>query len=245
MSGQCQVLRSPAGNQPEVMQELPDVRVEAGYLRTETVYLRFETVYPRSEAVYSRSEAVYPRSEAVYLCSETVYVRGEIFVDGSDRINDMVVGARLGAAYGFAGAAAGGSVRFGATHASASGTLIEPSMPLRIVASGIAVHCSRKSDLRRRGASGRAGASRCAQGSADRDGLRAATEDNLSWLREQGYRYLVVSLERTRRFDESAAVSLTTAGAQQVQVQQVHSDDLDGHSERQSKAPRFQARYRR
>ena len=53
----------------------------------------------------------------------------------------------------------------------------------------------------------------------------AATEDNLKWLRDQGYRYLVVSLERTRRFDESAAVSLTTAGQQQVKVQQVHSDD--------------------
>lgn len=53
----------------------------------------------------------------------------------------------------------------------------------------------------------------------------AATEDNLKWLREQGYRYLVVSLERTRRFDSAAAVSLTTAGQQQVQVQQEHSDD--------------------
>ena len=53
----------------------------------------------------------------------------------------------------------------------------------------------------------------------------AATEDNLKWLRDQGYRYLVVSLERTRRFDAAAAVSLTTAGEQQVQVQKEHSDD--------------------
>ena len=53
----------------------------------------------------------------------------------------------------------------------------------------------------------------------------AATEQNLKWLREQGYRYLVVSLERTRHFDAAAAVSLTTAGEQQVQVQKVHSDD--------------------
>ena len=53
----------------------------------------------------------------------------------------------------------------------------------------------------------------------------AATEQNLSWLREQGYRYLVVSLERTRHFDAAAAVSLTTAGEQQVQVQKVPSDD--------------------
>ena len=53
----------------------------------------------------------------------------------------------------------------------------------------------------------------------------AATEKNLNWLREQGYRYLVVSRERTRRFDETAAVSLQTAGQQQVQVQQVLSED--------------------
>ena len=31
----------------------------------------------------------------------------------------------------------------------------------------------------------------------------AATEKNLKWLREQGYRYLVASRERTRRFDEA------------------------------------------
>ena len=53
----------------------------------------------------------------------------------------------------------------------------------------------------------------------------AATEKNLNWLREQGYRYLVVSRERTRRFDETAAVSLQTASRQQVQVQQVLSED--------------------
>ena len=53
----------------------------------------------------------------------------------------------------------------------------------------------------------------------------AATEKNLSWLREQGYRYLVVSRERTRQFDETAAMSLQTAGRQQIQVQQVASED--------------------
>ena len=53
----------------------------------------------------------------------------------------------------------------------------------------------------------------------------AATEQNLKWLREQGYRYLVASLERTRRFDAAAAVRLTTADQQQVQVQKVPSDD--------------------
>ena len=53
----------------------------------------------------------------------------------------------------------------------------------------------------------------------------AATEKNLKWLREQGYRYLVVSRERKRQFDGTAAVSLQTASRQQVQVQQVVSED--------------------
>ena len=53
----------------------------------------------------------------------------------------------------------------------------------------------------------------------------AASEENLKWLREQGYRYLAVSLERTRQFDVAAALSLTTAGKQQIQVQKVVSED--------------------
>ena len=53
----------------------------------------------------------------------------------------------------------------------------------------------------------------------------AATEKNLKWLREQGYRYLVASRERTRRFDGTAAMSIPTAGRQQIQVQQVVSED--------------------
>ena len=53
----------------------------------------------------------------------------------------------------------------------------------------------------------------------------AATEKNLNWLREQGYRYLVVSRERKRQFDATAAVSLQTASRQQIQVQQVISED--------------------
>ena len=55
-------------------------------------------------------------------------------------------------------------------------------------------------------------------------GKRSA-EKNLKWLREQGYRYLVVSRERKRQFDGAAAVSLQTASRQQVQVQQVVSED--------------------
>ena len=53
----------------------------------------------------------------------------------------------------------------------------------------------------------------------------AATEKNLNWLREQGYRYLVVSRERKRQFDETAAMCLQTASRQQIQVQQVMSKD--------------------
>ena len=53
----------------------------------------------------------------------------------------------------------------------------------------------------------------------------AATEKNLKWLREQGYRYLAVSRERTRKFDGATALCLQTASRQQVQVQQVVSED--------------------
>jgi hypothetical protein len=48
-----------------------------------------------------------------------------------------------------------------------------------------------------------------------------ATEDNLVWLRQQGYRYLVVSRERQRQFDATAATGLETAGGDRVAVQRV------------------------
>ncbi len=38
-----------------------------------------------------------------------------------------------------------------------------------------------------------------------------ATEDRLHWLREQGYRYMVVSRERTRQFDPDGVVRIETA----------------------------------
>ncbi len=38
-----------------------------------------------------------------------------------------------------------------------------------------------------------------------------ATDACVTWLRDNGYRYLVVSRERHRRFDADAAVSLQTA----------------------------------
>jgi transposase len=47
-----------------------------------------------------------------------------------------------------------------------------------------------------------------------------ATEANLGWLREQGYRYLVVSREAERRFPEGP-VTVTTAGDDTLTVQKV------------------------
>lgn len=48
-----------------------------------------------------------------------------------------------------------------------------------------------------------------------------ATEENLVWLRAQGYRYLVVSRERQRQFDADAAISIRSAGGDPVAVQRV------------------------
>jgi len=48
-----------------------------------------------------------------------------------------------------------------------------------------------------------------------------ATEENLIWLRAQGYRYLVVSRERHRQFDPSAASDLQSASGERVSVQRV------------------------
>ena len=52
-----------------------------------------------------------------------------------------------------------------------------------------------------------------------------ATEDRVRWLRDEGYRYLVVSRERTRHFDAEAAVRIETASGQGVHLHKVLSDD--------------------
>ena len=52
-----------------------------------------------------------------------------------------------------------------------------------------------------------------------------ATEDRLDWLRAQGYCYLVVSRERTRRFDPDSAVRLETASQHGVHLQRVLDED--------------------
>jgi len=52
-----------------------------------------------------------------------------------------------------------------------------------------------------------------------------ATEANIVWLVEHGYRYLVVSRERTRRFDPDQATETTTASDEPIRIQRVLSDD--------------------
>ena len=52
-----------------------------------------------------------------------------------------------------------------------------------------------------------------------------ATQDNITWLAEQGYRYLVVSRERKRTFDLASAMTVTTATQQTVHLHKVLSED--------------------
>lgn len=52
-----------------------------------------------------------------------------------------------------------------------------------------------------------------------------ATEANLAWLTEHGYRYVVVSRKRERRFDPALATEVKTASGMPVQVQRV--DDAE------------------
>ena len=54
-----------------------------------------------------------------------------------------------------------------------------------------------------------------------------ATDDCITWLRDHGYRYLVVSRERHRQFDADAAVSIQTQSKQTVHLHKVVSTDPD------------------
>ncbi|EAR23414.1 IS1634 family transposase [Nitrococcus mobilis] len=55
-----------------------------------------------------------------------------------------------------------------------------------------------------------------------------ATEANLAWLAEQGYRYLVVSRERRRAVDFKEAITLDNAGGQAVELLKVPLADGQG-----------------
>jgi len=52
-----------------------------------------------------------------------------------------------------------------------------------------------------------------------------ATEANLAWLVEHGYRYLVVRRGGVRQFDEAHAVSIETAGGETLRLQKEISED--------------------
>ena len=54
-----------------------------------------------------------------------------------------------------------------------------------------------------------------------------ATDDCIRWLRDNGYRYLVVSRERHRQFDADAAVAIQTQSKQRVHLHKVVSTDPD------------------
>ncbi len=52
-----------------------------------------------------------------------------------------------------------------------------------------------------------------------------ATDANIDWLRDQGYRYLVVSRERSRQFDPDQAIGVSTATGQTVHCQKILDED--------------------
>lgn len=52
-----------------------------------------------------------------------------------------------------------------------------------------------------------------------------ATEANIAWLVEHGYRYLVVNRSRSRQFDETKAINIETAGGDTLRIQKELSED--------------------
>jgi transposase len=76
-----------------------------------------------------------------------------------------------------------------------------------------------------------------------------ATAANIVWLKQQDYRYLVVSRERTRQFDPDQAVQTLTASNETIRLQRVLSEDasevrLFCHSEgRETKETAITARF--
>ena len=52
-----------------------------------------------------------------------------------------------------------------------------------------------------------------------------ATQERVAWLREAGYRYLVVSRQRDRQFDPEAAVSIRTASGEDLHLHKPVDED--------------------
>ncbi len=63
------------------------------------------------------------------------------------------------------------------------------------------------------------GALQCRKGSAVVMDAGIASESNIAWLKQQGYRYLVVSRKRKRDFDATQALSVKDTPGQKVRVQ--------------------------
>ena len=80
-----------------------------------------------------------------------------------------------------------------------------------------------------------------------------ATDDNIIWLRDRGYHYLVVSRERLRRFDLDLAETIESRSGQKVHLHSVLDEEtgerrLYCHSEERAHkeagiASRFAARF--
>ena len=52
-----------------------------------------------------------------------------------------------------------------------------------------------------------------------------AKEENLTWLRDNGYRYLAVSREKSRQFDPEQAVAIENAGGETVRLQKIIDEE--------------------
>ena len=52
-----------------------------------------------------------------------------------------------------------------------------------------------------------------------------ATQANVDWLVDHKYRYVVMSRERIRRFDDAQAVSLSSASGQSIRIQRVQDEE--------------------
>ena len=80
-----------------------------------------------------------------------------------------------------------------------------------------------------------------------------ATEENLTWMQQAGYRYLVVNRGRKREFDPEDCITIDTATEEKVHLKKVHTPDgkevrLYCYSERRARkeqgiAKRFMARF--
>ena len=52
-----------------------------------------------------------------------------------------------------------------------------------------------------------------------------ATQANIDWLVDHSYRYVVMSRERIRRFDDAQAVSISSASGQAIRIERVQDEE--------------------